>query len=316
MDHFGAPDVVRTETLPVPALGKNQVLVRVVSAGVGTWDPALVDGSFQDVEVQFPRVIGSDGAGTVVATGSNARRFSLGDRVYGWGLGNPKGGFFAEYAAMNERELALIPESLSFEEAGSLAVSGLTALAGLERLELDKGDSIAVFGASGGVGHVALQLAKLMGLRVFAIASGEDGLGLVRRLNADAAADGHSRTLSHELKEFAPDGLDGALVFAGAHGWKQALTHMRRGGRVAYPNGVEPAPETPPFVHKEAFDGEDSPSAFRRLNELIKRGPFRIEIFKRYPLDAAAQALRDVQKHHIGKLSLEIRRKVARERAS
>lgn len=316
MDRFGAPDVVHTETLPVPALGKNQVLVRVVSAGVGTWDPELVDGSFQDVEVGFPRVIGSDGAGTVVATGSHARRFSVGDRVYGWGLGNPKGGFFAEYAAMDERELALIPEALSFEEAGSLAVSGLTALAGLERLDLDEGDRLAIFGASGGVGHVALQLAKLMGLRVFAIASGEDGVALVQRLGADAVSEGHNRALLRELKQFAPDGLDGALVFAGARGWKSALSIMRRGGAVAYPNGVEPAPIIPRFVRKHVFDGEDSPSAFRRLNELIARGPFHIAISGRYPLDAAAQALRDVQEHHVGKLTLAIRRKAARERAS
>ncbi|MDX2088787.1 MAG: NADP-dependent oxidoreductase [Kofleriaceae bacterium] len=315
MDHFGEPDVVHTETIPVPEVGKNQVLVRVVSAGVGTWDPELVDGSFRDVEVRFPRVIGSDGAGTVVAAGSRARRFAIGDRVYGWGLGNAKGGFFAEYAAIDETELAPIPSTLSFEEAGALAVSGLTALAGLERLNLAEGDRLAIFGASGGVGHVAVQLAKVMGLRVFGIASQEDGVELVRRLGADAIVEGHSPTLVRELKRFAPGGFDGALVFAGARGWKRALECMRRGAVVAYPNGVEPAPIVPRFVKHEVFDGEDSPAAFSRLNQLVARGPFHVEISRRYPLDAAAQALRDVQHHHVGKLSLEIRRKVARDRA-
>jgi len=154
-----------------------------------------------------------------------------------------------------------------------------------------------------------------MGLRVFAIASKDDGVELVRRLGADAVAEGHDRTLARQLKSFAPHGLDGALVFAGARGWKAALKCMRRGGTVAYPNGVEPAPNLPLFVRRRAYDGEDSPSAFRRLDALIGRGPFHLEISRRYRLDETAQALRDVQEHHVGKLAVEIRGKVARERA-
>ena len=111
MDHFGSPDVVHTEKLPVPKLGKHDILVRVRTAGVGTWDPALVDGSFQDVKPRFPRVLGSDGAGTIAAIGDAVEDFEVGDRVYGWGFGNPKGGFFAEYAAVSEREVAPIPET-------------------------------------------------------------------------------------------------------------------------------------------------------------------------------------------------------------
>src|SRR5690349_19797679 len=107
-DHFGKPDVVHTETVPVPELGKRDVLVRVANAGVGTWDPHVISGDFED-SGQFPRVVGSDGAGTVEAVGDSVERFAVGDRVYGWGFGNKKGGFFAEYAAIPEGKLALIP---------------------------------------------------------------------------------------------------------------------------------------------------------------------------------------------------------------
>lgn len=306
IDHFGPPDVVHTEILPVPRPGRHEILVKVANAGVGTWDPDLVDGSFQDMKPHFPRVIGSDGAGTVVAVGPGVTRFAEGDRVYGWGLGNPKGGFFAEFAAIREHDAAPIPENLSFDEAGGLAVCGITALQGLEELDLSAGDPLIIFGASGGVGHVALQLAEILGLRVFAVASKEDGVDLVHRLGADRAAEGHSRALVKQLREFAPDGFAGALVLAGGKGWKKELELVREGGVVAWPNGVEPVPAAPRGVDRRAFDGEGSPSAFERLNELISRGPFHIELSRKYRLDEAAQALRDVQRHHIGKLAIEI----------
>ncbi len=306
MDHFGPPDVVHTEILPVPTLGKRDVLVRVSTAGVGTWDPELVDGSFKLGETKFPCVLGSDGAGTVVAVGSSVERFSLGDRVYGWGLGSPKGGFFAEYAAINERELAEVPDSLDLDEAGALAVSGITALEGLEVLDLDPGQSVVIFGASGGVGHVAVQLAKAMGLRVFAIASKRDGVALARRVGADRAVDGHSRTLVRQLKDFAPDGFDGAIVFAGGTGWKDELACIVQGGKVAWPNGVEPAPEVPKGVTRKTYDGVESPEAFSRLNKLIAKRPFHIEVSKTYDLDKTARALRDVRSHHVGKLAIKV----------
>lgn len=306
MDHFGSPRVVHTETLPVPRLGKKDILVHVSIAGVGRWDPSLVDGSFQDVEAKFPRVIGADGAGTVVAIGGRVDRFRIGDRVYGWGFGNRKGGFFAEYTVIPERNLAIVPDSVSFEEAGALAVAGITALQGLEHLDLDEGDAIAIFGASGGVGHVAVQLAKRLGLRVFAVASRSDGVELVERLGADRVAEGRSRSLVRELQDFAPDGLAGALVFTGARGWKQELALVVKGGTVAWPDGVEPAPSILRGVHRTSYDGEPSARAFARLNELVTREPFHVELSKVYPLDATSQALRDVQHHHVGKLAIKI----------
>jgi NADPH:quinone reductase-like Zn-dependent oxidoreductase len=305
MDHFGSPDVVHTGMMPVPELGKKDILVRVACAGVGTWDPSLVDGSFP-MKMRFPRVLGSDGAGTVVAVGSGVRRFDVGDRVFGWGLSNAKGGFFAEYIVINEKEVAPVPQGLSLAEAGALAVAGITAMQGLDQLELEEGQSIVIFGASGGVGHVAVQLAKHMGLRVFAVASHADGVELVERLGADGAAEGHSKSLLRELRKFAPDGFDGALVFAGGTGWKKELALVAKGGRVAWPNGVEPEPEVRKGLEGKAYDGEESRAEFARLDELIARGPFHVEVSKSYALDATVQALRDVQKHHVGKLAIEI----------
>jgi len=282
------------------------VLIQISTAGVGEWDPALIDGSFKIGADHFPRIFGSDGAGTVVAVGAGVTRVAVGDRVYGWGLASSKGGFFAQYAAIPENDVARIPRSVAFDEAGALAVSGITALQGLEHLDLDEGQSLLLIGASGGVGHVALQLAKRLGLRVFAAASKDDGVELVRRLGADAVVDGRKHFL-RQARAFAPDGFDGALVFAGGAGWKDELELVVAKGRIAWPNGVEPVPTVPPGVAPKPYDGEESAEAFDRLNALVGRGPFHIEISRTYPLDQAAKALKDVQRHHLGKLALRIR---------
>ena len=81
---------------------------------------------------------------------------------------------------------------------------------------------------------------------------------------------------------------------------------MVKGGIVAFPDGVEPAPTVPRGVKRRSYSAEDTLSAFERLNDLIAQGPFHIELSKTYPLEATAQALRDVQRHHIGKLAIRI----------
>jgi hypothetical protein len=102
-------------------------------------------------------------------------------------------------------------------------------------------------------------------------------------------------------------------VFAGGGGWKEELQLVARGGCVAWPNGVEPVPAVPAGVTRKAYDAESSAKAFDRLNALIAnqarepREPFHVELSRRYRLDEAAQALRDVQRHHVGKLAIAIR---------
>jgi NADPH:quinone reductase-like Zn-dependent oxidoreductase len=175
----------------------------------------------------------------------------------------------------------------------------------LELLKLTPGEGLLIFGASGGIGHLALQLAKRMEVRVFAVASGHDGVELVHRLGADEAVDGKHGALADALRRFAPGGVDAALVLANGKGLSTALAQVKEGGRLAYPNGVEPVPEAPQGVSASAYDGVSSPDAFERLNALISKGPFHVEV-RYYALEHAAQAHRDVGKHHLGKLALRM----------
>ncbi len=303
-DHVGGPEVLHTETLPVPEPKPSQVLVRLDSAGIGVWDPAIRSGEFELGGHEFPRVIGNDGAGEVVAVGDEVERFQVGDRVYAYSF---EGGFYAEYVALAEYEVAPIPEGLSAEEAGALGADGVTALRGLDdQLHLAPGQALMVYGASGGIGHLAVQLAKRMGARVLAVASGRDGVELVRRLGADAAVDGKRDDVARAVRDFAPGGLDAALVLAHGESLAPALALVRQGGRVAHPNGVEPAPRAPEGVTLLAYDGEPGREVLERLNRLVAAGPFHVELGRVYRLEDAARAHREIEGHHLGKLAFRI----------
>ena len=303
-DQVGGPEVLHVETLPVPQLKPNQVLVRLDTAGIGVWDPYVRAGEFELGRREFPRVIGNDGAGEVVAVGDEVERFQVGDRVYAYSL---DGGCYAEYVALAEYEVAPIPQGLSAEEAGALGADGVTALRGLDdQLHLAAGQALMVYGASGGIGHLAVQLAKRMGARVLAVASGRDGVELVRRLGADAAVDGKRDDVARAVRAFAPGGLDAALVLVHGDSLAPALALVRKGGRIAHPNGVEPAPRAPEGVTLLAYDGEPGRDALERLNALVSAGPFHVELGRVYRLDDAARAHREIAQHHLGKLAFRI----------
>jgi NADPH:quinone reductase-like Zn-dependent oxidoreductase len=303
-DKFGGPEVLHTETLPVPSLKPRQVLIRLASAGVGVWDPEIRSGELKLGGSGFPRIIGNDGAGEVVACGDEARRFKVGDRVYSYSF---DGGFYAEYIAVEEDAIAPIPPGLSDEQAGALGADGITALRGLDdQLHLSTGQTILIYGASGGVGHLAVQLAKRMGARVVAAASGRDGVALVRKLGADVAVDGKKDDVAYACRTYAPSGLDAALVLVSGKTLDAALATVRKGGRVAHPNGVFPVPKATEGVTILAYDGMPGREAFERLNRLIGTGPFHVELGKVYKLDEAAKAHREIEKHHLGKLALRI----------
>jgi len=310
LDRFGGPETLKVQTVPVPEPGTDEILIHVECAGVGAWDPFEREGGFVEVlgmTPKFPYVLGTDGAGIVAAKGREVTEVDEGDRVYAAELGNPKGGFYAEYAVVKSENASLIPGGLNVEQAAVLPSDGLTALRGLEDvLDLQPDESVMIFGASGGIGHLAVQLAKRLGARVFAVASGEDGVDFVKRLGADAAVDGRNDKVLDVAREFAPDGIDAALVTAGGEATNRALAAIRPGGRIAYPNGVMPEPKAPERVSIDAYDGEGGRDAIERLNELIEAGPFEVHVDRVFPLEQAAAAQAALEEHHLGKIALRV----------
>jgi NADPH:quinone reductase-like Zn-dependent oxidoreductase len=306
IDQFGGP--VTPHTLPVPQCGPDEILIRIETAGVGVWDPFEQQGGFAKMmgaTPRFPYVLGSDGAGTVADVGERVSGFKKGDRVYALALANPKGGFYAQYAAVKAKDASPIPGKLTVEQAGALPVDAVTALCGLDdTLKLKAGESVLVFGAGGGIGHLAVQLAKRMGARVFAVASGDDGVALAKRLGADAVVEGRKGDVPAAARAFAPGGIDCALLTAGGAPAERALDAVRDGGRVAYPNGVEPQPKARPGITVRSYDGTPSRDTIRKLNQLIEAEPFEVHVARTFRLDEADEALRALGQHFLGKIAL------------
>jgi NADPH2:quinone reductase len=308
LDRFGGVENIQVKHLPVPEPGPDEILLRIESAGVGVWDPYEREGEFAKMfgtKATFPYVLGSDGAGTVAAVGAQVRRFKEGDHAYALALINPKGGFYAEYAVVKADNVSPIPKKLSIEQAGVMPSDALTALRGLDDLlKVKKGESVMVFGAGGGIGHLAVQLAKRMGARVFAVASGDDGVALAKKLGADTVVNGRKDDVEAAARAFAPNGLDAALVTAGGEATNRALRAMNKNGRVAYPNGVMPEPKAPTGVKAQSYNIEPTPKQIEKLNQLIESGPFEVHVARTFPLDKAADAHRELDKHYLGKLAL------------
>ena len=242
LHEFGTEDQLVAEQIPIPEVGDEEVMVKVEYAGVGRWDIFEREGGYTEmvgVQAEFPYVLGSEGAGRITAIGKNVEGFEIGDKVIGARFLNPKGGFYAEYAAIDQKFVTHLPKSLSMQEAGVISGVGLTALRGLEDvLHLKQDESIVILGASGGVGHIAAQLARQMGARVLAIASGEDGVKMVRELGIDNVIDGYGADLLSALKIVEPEGFDAALFTAGGETANTIAQAILPGGRIAYPTGV------------------------------------------------------------------------------
>lgn len=312
IDRFGPPAVLTPHTLPVPKVGPRDILIEVHAAGVGVWDASIRDGSWQPIgRPKFPLVPGIDGAGIVVSRGPRARRFRLGERVYAYDYANRQNGFYAECVAVSAELAARVPKRLNMLEAGAAATTGLTALQGIDDvLRVRQHDTVLIFGASGAVGTIAVQFAKRRKARVLATASGRAAASLVRSLGADAVIDARRSEDVARLRTLAPNGIDAALVLAGGASAEACLKFVRAHGRVAHPNGVEPAPRHRRNIRVRAYDAEAGLKQFTQLERAIVDAKLRVPIFAVYSLTRAAAAHARLERGHVpGRIVLRIRRK-------
>ncbi len=193
---YGTPNVLRLNEVDRPALGPNDVLVRVHASTVTHGDRRLRAADFPGIGAIFGRLMtgvfrprhpigGSNFSGRVVSVGKNVTRFSVGDDVFGGAMH----GAYAEYVAVPDNSgIAKIPEGSTYGEAAALPYGAVTALSFLRDLaQVRAGERVLIVGATGGVGRMAIQIAKHLGAEVTAVCSGEPELA--RSLGADAVID-------------------------------------------------------------------------------------------------------------------------------
>lgn len=309
LDGFGGTERFSLATLPLPTVGPRDVLIRVEIAGVGSWDATEREGQFDGafgMPSTFPYVLGWDGAGTVAAVGDQVDRFEMGDRVYAASMPLPRGGFYAEYAVVEAEYVSRIPAGLPIEQAGVMPWDALTALSGLDTLDLKPGHTLMVFGASGGIGHMAVQFARQIGARVLAVASGDDGVALSQRLGAEVAIDGRRDDVVAAARDFAPAGVDAALVTVGGAAVDRALSALREGAGVACPHGVSPEPRVAGGRQLHIYNGDRERAATDRLNQRIGTGPFAVHIARVFALEDVVEAHRALESHYLGKLAMRV----------
>lgn len=309
IDRAGGVDAVMLHTLPVPKPGPDEVLIAVDTAGVGVWDAGIRAHPDFITHDKFPLVLGTDGAGTVVALGAQVRGLKLGESVYSYSWDNPQGGFYAQYVAVPASRVAPVPPGMGLGDAGAIATTGLTALQGIDdALHIRAGETLIIHGASGGVGSLALQFAKLRGARVLATASGTDGVSFVKQLGADVVVDGRHDDIVAAARSFAPKGVDAVLALAGGEALERCLDALRRGGRLAFPNGVSPEPKARDGVKVVGYDAVAAPAQFARLSEAVTAAKLRVPIAAAYPLAEASKAHARLEAGHVlGKIVLRVR---------
>lgn len=184
---YGPSDVLKIEDVPIPAVKPNQVRIRVYAAGINPSDWKLRNGDFKIIPVKFPKVLGSECAGIVEEVGVLVNSVKAGDRVVAL-LGHAGGGY-AQYAVADEDRVIKLPDTLSFEEAAAIPVTGITALQALRDIALVRpSDRVLINGASGGVGVMGVQITRILEGLVTAVCSGANA-ELVRRLGAHHVVD-------------------------------------------------------------------------------------------------------------------------------
>src|SRR3954470_18513103 len=174
---FGAPEVMQVETVPDLTPAAAQVLVRVRSVGVNPVDTYIRSGVYAS-KPPLPYTPGNDGAGEVVAVGSEVSGFKPGERVYiaNDNLGTPRTGLCAEQALCSPSQLHRLPAHVTFAQGAAMGVPYATAHYALfRRAAARPAETVLVHGASGGVGIAAVELARAHGMFVIGTASSEPG---------------------------------------------------------------------------------------------------------------------------------------------
>ncbi|MBE1495828.1 NADPH:quinone reductase-like Zn-dependent oxidoreductase [Amycolatopsis lexingtonensis] len=209
----GGPEVQEFFERPDPAPGRGEVLIRVDVAGVNPLDHLLRAGLVPGLDGgrPFPRVLGMEAAGTVLALGEDVEGLEVGDAVFGFALTG--GGTYAETTVLSAENTARIPAGLPAAVAATLPVAGTTAVDALDQLGLPAGATILVNGVGGGVGLAVARLAAARELRVLGTGSA------AKREQAEAIGvrfvDYTAQDVVEALRELVPEGFDGIVDLVG-----------------------------------------------------------------------------------------------------
>jgi NADPH:quinone reductase-like Zn-dependent oxidoreductase len=298
-----------------PAIGPDEVLIRVKSTALNAIDHKRMEGMTEFVDKTLPWIPCMDVAGVVEMVGRDCHRLKPGDKVFGK-TSFTKQGTLAEFAAVPENHLVLKPEGLTFEEASTFPLSFLTLYQAIvEHAQFQPGQKIFIHGGSGGIGTVGLQIAKKLGARVIATTCSTANVDLVKQLGADLVVDYTKDKWWLSLKDGNFDCMIDCV--GGEDVWNECPAVLKPGGKFVTVVGDNQgkltlgslAESAGKSLWRKAMSFVGSPSyqlfmARDRLEELVllqewlQKGALRPVIDHVYRFESAIDAFNQVMEHH------------------
>ena len=294
-DGYGGPEVLHTVEVPEPAPGPGQIRVRVKAAGVNPVDAKIRGGRLDGrVPVAFPQTLGNEFAGVVDQVGAGTASYPVGAEVFGFTSMTA----YADHVLVGVDQVTAKPAALPWEAAAALSAVGQTAYNALRILAVDEGETLLVHAAAGGVGTVAVQLARLLGATVIGTAS-ERNHDYLRSLGATPVVYGPG--LTERVRSLAPGGVHAALDCIGADAVRVSLDLVEDRRRIGT-TADETAADTY-GVQRIRYDR--SARTLAELARLYRTGKLVLPVAKTFPLEAAADAHREIETGHVrGKIVL------------
>jgi NADPH:quinone reductase len=316
----GGPEVLLPERRPVPSPGPDQILIKVLAAGVNRPDVAQRQGHYPPPPGASD-LPGLEVAGEVVAVGSNAKRHKLGDIV----MSLVAGGGYAQYCIAQDAQAMTVPPSLSVQEAGALPETLMTVWHNVfERGGLKEGETLLIHGGSSGIGTMAIQLAKAFGAKVIVTVGSKDKADACTKLGADHAIDYKTEDFVAEVKRlsggqganvildmvggdyiernFEAAAVDGRVVQIAFLGGFKANTNFTKlmVKRLTHTGStLRPRSNTDKAKMVAAIEDKVMP--------LIRAGRIKPLMDSHFPLENAADAHRRIEtSEHIGKIVLTL----------
>ena len=301
----GGPEVMELADVPVPQPKSNEVVVKIKAAGVNFIDVYNREGRYK---APLPLILGQEGAGTVIAVGSDVRNFAVGDPVaFAAVLGS-----YAEYAAVAADRLVKIPPGVSERDAAAAMLQGMTAhYLSHDTYPLKKGETALIHAAAGGVGLLLVQMAHHIGARVIATVSTEEKSKLAREAGAhDVILYTQSDFEVETTRLTGGKGVDVVYDSVGKTTFDKGLNVLRARGMMvlfgASSGAVAPIDPlvllqkgslylTRPSLGHYIQSAEELQQRARAVLGMIRDGKLKLRIEHVYPLEQVQQAHRDLE---------------------
>ena len=300
---YGGSETLKLQEVPRPETKDDEVLVRVIAAGVNPVDAYVRQGMLSRRGFdKRPMIIGYDIAGVVEKTGANVTKFKAGDAVYAY-LSIMRGGGYAEFATAKEGEMALKPKNIDFEKAAAVPLAATTAWQALiDTAKIDKGQTVLIHGGSGGVGSFAVQIAKARGAKVIATGSATNQ-DLLKQLGVDQPIDYETTKFQDVVKD-----VDVVLNCVRADTLPASYGVVKKGGVIVSITGdPDPAECEKRAIRCSGLMAHPDAKVLDELTKLIEANKITPIVSQTFPLAEAAKAHQQIETRHArGKIVLRV----------